>query len=391
MVLKIVMILHIDMDAFYASVEQLDNPQLKGKCVIVGGLSRRSVVSAASYEARKFGVHSAMPMFQARKKCPQGVFVRPRMKRYKDISKKIMSLLSEYSPLVEPVSIDEAYVDVTGCERLHGDPVKIAASIKQKIKENFKLTCSVGVGPNKFIAKIASDLEKPDGLSVIMPDQMPPFLESLPVHKVPGVGKTRRIQLDRMGIKTLGDVKKYSQEIIISRLGKFGRRILALADGIDDSPVITDDGYKSVSTEETFGEDIADKDLLNNYILQQSESVAGQLRQTGVRAKTITLKIKHADFKQVTRSVTLPTPTQSSKTIHLAASKLLEAYRIRTKVRLIGVGASGLVSGTVPVQMGIFEKENIAKHHWEKVDRAMDSITKKYGKKVVKRGTLKDD
>jgi len=391
MVLKIVMILHIDMDAFYASVEQLDNPQLKGKGVIVGGLSSRSVVSAASYEARKFGIHSAMPMFQARKKCPQGVFIRPRMKRYKDISKKIMSLLSEYSPLVEPVSIDEAYVDVIGCERLHGDPVKIAASIKQKIKENFKLTCSVGVGPNKFIAKIASDLEKPDGLSVIMPDQVPPFLDSLPVHKVPGVGKTRRIQLDRMGIKTLGDVKKYSQEIIISRLGKFGRRILALADGIDDSPVITDDSYKSVSTEETFGEDIADKDLLNNYILQQSESVAGQLRQTGVRAKTITLKIKHADFKQVTRSVTLPTPTQSSKTIHLAASKLLEAYRIRTKVRLIGVGASGLVSGTVPVQMGIFEKENIAKHHWEKVDRAMDSITKKYGKKVVKRGTLKDD
>jgi len=385
------MILHIDMDAFYASVEQLDNPQLKGKGVIVGGLSSRSVVSAASYEARKFGIHSAMPMFQARKKCPQGVFIRPRMKRYKDISKKIMSLLSEYSPLVEPVSIDEAYVDVIGCERLHGDPVKIAASIKQKIKENFKLTCSVGVGPNKFIAKIASDLEKPDGLSVIMPDQVPPFLDSLPVHKVPGVGKTRRIQLDRMGIKTLGDVKKYSQEIIISRLGKFGRRILALADGIDDSPVITDDSYKSVSTEETFGEDIADKDLLNNYILQQSESVAGQLRQTGVRAKTITLKIKHADFKQVTRSVTLPTPTQSSKTIHLAASKLLEAYRIRTKVRLIGVGASGLVSGTVPVQMGIFEKENIAKHHWEKVDRAMDSITKKYGKKVVKRGTLKDD
>ena len=385
------MILHIDMDAFYASVEQLDDPQLKGKCVIVGGLSNRSVVSAASYEARKFGVHSAMPMYQARKVCPQGIFIRPRMKRYKDISKKIMSLLSEYSPLVEPVSIDEAYVDVTGCERLHGDPVKIAAGIKQKIKEKFNLTCSVGVGPNKFIAKIASDLEKPDGLSIIMPDQMPQFLDSLPVHKVPGVGKTRRIQLDRMGIKTLGDVKKYSREIIISRLGKFGRRILALADGIDDSPVMTGDSYKSVSTEETFGEDIDDKDLLNNYILQQSESVAAQLRQTGVKAKTITLKIKHADFKQITRSVTLPTPTQSSKTIHLAASKLLAAYRIKTKVRLIGVGASGLVSGSVPVQMGIFEKENIAKHHWEKVDRAVDSITKKYGQKVVKRGALKDD
>ena len=385
------MILHIDMDAFYASVEQLDDPQLKGKCVIVGGLSSRSVVSAASYEARKFGVHSAMPMYQARKVCPQGIFIRPRMQRYKDLSKKIMSLLSEYSPLVEPVSIDEAYVDVTGCERLHGDPVKIAANIKQKIKENFNLTCSVGVGPHKFIAKIASDLKKPDGLSVIMPDHMPQFLDSLSVHKVPGVGKRRRIQLDRMGIKTLGDVKKYSREIILNRLGKFGRRILALADGIDDSSVMTDGSYKSVSTEETFGEDIDDKDLLNNYILQQSESVAGQLRQTGVRAKTITLKIKHADFKQVTRSVTLPTPTQSSKTIHLAASKLLAAYRIKTKVRLIGVGASGLVSATVPVQMGIFKKENIAKHHWEKVDRAMDSITKKFGKKVVKRGALKDD
>jgi len=384
------MILHVDMDAFYAAVEQLDNPQLQGKCVIVGGLSNRSVVSAASYEARKFGIHSAMPMYRARKKCPHGVFIRPRMNRYKDFSKKIMSLLSEYSPLVEPVSIDEAYVDVTGCERLHGDPVKIAASIKQKIKENFDLTCSVGVGPNKFIAKIASDLEKPDGLCVIMPDQVPQFLDRLPVHKVPGVGKTRRLQLDRMGIKTLEDVKNYSREIIISRLGKFGRRILALAEGIDDSPVMTDGSSKSVSTEETFGEDIDDKDLLNNYILQQSESVAAQLRQAGVRAKTITLKIKHADFKQVTRSVTLPTPTQSSKTIHLAASKLLASYRIKTKVRLIGVGASGLVSGTVPVQMGIFEKENIARRHWEKVDRAVDSITKKYGQKVVKRGTLKD-
>lgn len=385
------MILHIDMDAFYAAVEQLDDPQLKGKCVIVGGLSSRSVVSAASYEARKFGVHSAMPMYQARKKCPHGVFIRPRMKRYKEFSKKIMSLLSEYSPLVEPVSIDEAYVDVTGCERLHGDPVKIAASIKQKIKGEFNLTCSVGVGPNKFIAKIASDLEKPDGLSAIMPDQVPQFLDRLPVRKVPGVGKTRRLQLDRMGIKSLGDVKKYSREIIVNRLGKFGRRILALADGIDDSPVITDDSSKSVSTEETFGEDIDDKDLLNKFILQQSESVAAQLRQAGVKAKTITLKIKHADFKQITRSVTLPTPTQSSKTIHLAASKLLAAYRIKTKVRLIGVGASGLVSGSVPVQMGIFEKENIARRHWEKVDRAVDSITKKYGQKVVKRGTLKDD
>ena len=249
----------------------------------------------------------------------------------------------------------------------------------------------MGVGPNKFIAKIASDLEKPDGLSIIMPDQVPEFLDRLPVAKVPGVGKTRRLQLNRMGIKTLGDVKQYSREIIISRLGKFGRRILALADGFDDSPVMTDSSSKSISSEETFEADIDDKALLNHYILRQSESVAAQLRQAGVRAKTVTLKIKHADFKQVTRSVTLPTPTQSSKTIHQAASELLEAYRITTKIRLIGVGASGLVAGTVPVQMGIFETENAVGRHWDKVDRVVDSITEKYGPQIIKKGTLKDD
>lgn len=384
------MILHIDMDAYFASVEQLDNPALAGKCVIVGGLSGRSVVSAASYEARKFGVHSAMPMYQARKKCPHGIFIRPRMDRYKALSREIMSLLEDFSPCVEPVSIDEAYVDIIGCEKLLGEPWEIASLIKQKIKESFNLTCSVGIGPNKFIAKIASGMNKPDGLTLILPDETQQFVENLPIHKVPGVGKTRRRQLEDLGIKTLGDVRKYPEKMILKKLGKFGQRILKLSFGIDDSKVSPIRKHKSVSSEETLPQDINDKKLLDNYLLVQAEAVARELRKKDLRAKTITLKIKHADFKQTTRSTTLPAPTQSSKTIYKTVSKLLRNYRIITKVRLIGVGASGLVSASVPVQMNIFENTKKISDNWEKVDRAVDTITEKFGKDVIKRGTLSD-
>lgn len=382
------MILHIDMDAFYASVEQLDNPRLKGECVIIGGLSNRSVVSAASYEARKFGIHSAMPMYQARQKCPRGTFIRPRMHRYKSVSKKIMSLLREFSPRVEVVSIDEAYVDITGFSRLHGEPREIAALIKQKIKDTVNLTCSVGVGPSKFIAKIASDLEKPNGLTILMPEQVSHFLEKLPVYKVPGVGKTTLKQLERMGIKTLGDVSKYPEKSLLKRLGKFGRRLMELAAGLDDSPVMTISRRKSVSSEETLLSDIDDKKVLNNYILEQAESVARQLRKEGVKAKTVTLKIKHADFKQVTRSTTLPVPTQSSETIYQTASRLLNKYRMKTKIRLIGVGASGLRADSAPAQMSLFKDLKSKNGNWEKVDKTVDSITAKYGKDVIKRGSL---
>ncbi len=385
------MILHIDMDAYFASVEQLDNPDLAGKCVIVGGLSGRSVVSAASYEARKFGIHSAMPMYQARQKCPHGIFIRPRMDRYKALSRKIMSLLKDFSPCVEPVSIDEAYVDIIGCEKLLGEPREIAFRIKQKIKESFNLTCSVGIGANKFIAKIASDMNKPDGLTLILPDQTRQFIENLPVHKVPGVGKTRHRQLEDMGIKTLGDVRKYPEKMILKKLGKFGQRLLELSSGTDDSPVTPISRRKSVSTEETLPQDIDDKKLLGNYLLMQSESVARELRKKNLRAKTITLKIKHADFKQATRSITLPAPTQSSETVYKTASKLLRSYRIITKVRLIGVGASSLVSASVPVQMDIFENAKKRSNNWEKVDRAVDTITHKFGKDFIKRGTLSDN
>ena len=227
------MILHIDMDAFYASVEQLDNPWLKGKCVIVGGTSNRGVVSACSYEARKYGVHSAMPIFQARQRCPDGIFVPTRMARYKEMSKKIMAILRDFSPRIEVVSIDEAYMDISGSRRLQGDPEKVAVDIKNKIKTSLGLTCSVGMAPGKFLAKVASDIDKPDGLTIIWPQDVTDFIRRLPVQKVPGVGKKTYAQLESMGIKTLEDVKKFPEKIILDRLGKFGHRL------IDSAPLFS--------------------------------------------------------------------------------------------------------------------------------------------------------
>ena len=225
------MILHIDMDAFYASVEQLDDPRLKNKCVVVGGTSNRGVVSAASYEARRFGVRSAMPIYQARQKCPHGIFVPPRMDRYQAISKKIMTILRDFSPLVEPVSIDEAYVDITGCQRLFGEPLEIAREIKGKIWDTVNLTCSVGIAPKKFLAKIASDMQKPDGLTMIPADEVAAFVESLPVGKVPGIGNKMHRQLELLGIRALGDVRRLPQKTLLQHLGKFGARLHALACG----------------------------------------------------------------------------------------------------------------------------------------------------------------
>jgi DNA polymerase-4 len=383
------MILHIDMDAFYASVEQLDNPDLRGKCVIVGGTAARGVVSAASYEARKYGVHSAMPIFQAKQKCPEGVFVRPRLERYKEVSRQIMSLLQEFTPLVEPVSIDEAYMDIRGCDKLHGSPEEIGTLIKKIIKQTADLTCSLGIAPNKFLAKIASDMDKPDGLVVILPAHVQQFIDELPIQKVPGVGIKTGQQLKLLGIRTLGDVKKYPEELIQGRLGKYGKRLLELADGIDDTPVTPSSPHKSVSSESTLSQDTRNKELLNTLILRHSEDVAKQLRKMGVRAKTVTLKLKHADFKQVTRSTTLRVPVQSSDKIYSEASRLLADYPLKKQVRLIGVGVTGLVSANLPLQLNLFEEIKIKGDHWEKVDRALDTITQKFGRNAIKRASLR--
>ena len=385
------MILHIDMDAFYASVEELDNPRFRGSCVIVAGRSERSVVTAASYEARRYGVHSAMPVFQARKKCPQAVIIPPRMGRYKELSQIIMDVLREFSPLVEPVSIDEAYVDITGCERLFGNVRDTALAVKHRIGESVHLGCSVGAAPVKFLAKIASDMDKPDGLTIIMPEQVASVIETLPVGRVPGVGTHARERLRLLGIRTLGDVKKYPEEVLVNRFGKFGRRLSELADGIDRSPVTPCRDTKSVSAEETFADDTDDREILKKHILKQAERVGRELRKQQIRAKTISIKIKHADFTQVTRSTTMTHPTHSTEVIIREALHLLDSYRLTAKVRLIGVGASHILSGTEPIQTELFEEKDGEEKAWEKLDDALDSITDRFGPGTVTRGTLKEE
>ena len=278
-----------------------------------------------------------------------------------------MKLLCDFSPLVEPVSIDEAYMDITGGERLLGSPEQVGIHIKEKIREKVKLTCSVGIAPNKFLAKIASDMEKPDGLFIIMPDEAHEFIKSLAINKVPGIGKKTGSLLENLGITTLGDVKKYREKILLSRLGKSGKRLIELSACIDNSPVTPFSQRKSVSTEHTLTEDTRDQTILKKFLLKHSEDVGRELRRLEVKAKTITLKLKQEDFKQITRSTTIDNPTQSSETIYSTACRLLLKYRLKTKIRLIGVGASGFVPSAMPFQMELFEQKEKKGNNWEKV------------------------
>ncbi len=382
-------IAHIDMDAFFASIEQLDNPGLKDQCVVVGGSSRRGVVAAASYNARRYGIHSAMPIFQARQKCSHLVIVPPRRKRYTEISRQVMAILSQFSPLVEPISIDEAFMDMTGCERIYGSAHEMAKTIKAAIQKGLHLTCSVGVAPAKFLAKIASDMDKPDGLTLISPDQVAPFIAKLAIGKVPGVGARARQSLAGLGIRTLGDVNQADPGLLTRKLGKLGHRLIALAQCRDDSPVTPFREAKSVSSETTLDADTLDRGALATHLLGQSQTVARQLRRLQVRARTVTLKIKTADFKQHTRSQTLDAAFRDADTIYQVALDLMDSYPLTRAVRLVGVGASGLLPGTQPVQAELFPNdETIQTGKWEKVDQAVDAVAIKFGGQTVKRGSL---
>jgi DNA polymerase-4 len=384
-------ILHIDMDAFFASVEQLDNPDLKGQCVIVGGKSQRGVVAAASYEARRYGIHSAMPIFQARQRCPDLTIVPPRRGRYVDISREVMAILRGFSPLVEPVSIDEAYMDVSGCRRLHGSSMDIAMEIKQTIHDKTGLTCSIGVAPVKFLAKIASDMDKPDGLTIIEPEQVKPFIHSLPIGKVPGVGKQTMKVLSNLGIKTLGQVAGLTEKILVSKVGKFGHHLFLLSQGDDGAPVAARQAAKSISTETTLSEDTIDRRQLASCLLRQAQSVAHELRLKKKRARTVTLILKTSDFQRHTRSLTLNTAFQNTDTIYKTALKLLQQYTLHKPVRLVGVGASGLQPESRPVQMELFSNEiRTPDHKWEKVDRAVDALSDRFGSHTVVRGSSAD-
>jgi DNA polymerase-4 len=377
------------MDAFYASVEQKDNPALRGKPVIVGGTSGRGVVSAASYEARKYGVRSAMPIFQARKKCPQGIFVPVRMERYIQVSEQVMAILDRYSPLIEQVSVDEAFVDISGLSRLHGSAEDIARKIKKEIQEKLSLTCSIGIAPNKLFAKIASEMNKPDGLTTIEPGRVQEVIAGLPVDRVPGVGKKAMEKLRTLGVATLGQVRDVPEKRLLREMGQFGARLREFSLGIDEAPVVLYSEAKSVSNEETLEKDTNDPEVLRREILAQAESVGKRLRAKGMRGCTITLKLKRSDFTQLTRSITLKEPTNSTNTIYQVTMGLLDEVDRHDKFRLVGVGVSNFSACRPgPEQMSLFQRTEPEKKSWEDVEKAMDVIKDRFGRDAIKRGPL---
>ena len=376
------LIAHLDMDAFFASVEQLDHPEHRGKPVIVGGISDRGVVSAASYEARKYGVHSAMPAVTARRICPQGVFLRGRMSRYKEVSEQVMAILRDFSPLVEQISIDEAFLDLTGSERLFGPVREICLRIKERISMEQGLTGSIGLAPNKFLAKIASDWEKPDGFTWIRPEQVADFLQHLPVEKISGVGARTQSVLKGIGVKTAGDVSRLPLEFWERKLGKKGLDLFYKCLGQDDSPVRTVRRRKSCGAENTFGMDLSSVDALKNRLLMQSERVGRDLRRQKSKGKTVTLKIKYNDFQTLTRSCTLDKSTCTTRVIFQSVCTLLDGVKLQKPVRLTGVSVSNFEMG--PVQLELFPNQEQLKQ--EKLDRVMDQIRDRFGEKILRRG-----
>jgi DNA polymerase-4 len=374
------------MDAFYASVEVMDDPALAGLPVIVGGTPEgRGVVSAASYEARRFGVHSAMSAYRAKKLCPDGVFVRPRMSRYVEISKRIRTIFEEYTPLVEPISLDEAFLDVSGSRRLFGTPVDIGRAIKRGIREEVGLVASVGIAPNKYLAKLASDLEKPDGFVVITRENAERILSGLPVSRLWGVGRQTQKLLARKGIHTIGHVTATPIEELEARLGVLARRLKNLAMGVDDRPVVADWEAKSISNERTFAQDVGDAGELREIADTLSEMVARRLRKSGLLAQTVQIKARFPDFTTVTRAVTLAEPTESTQSIRDAARDLLER-RVERKgrpLRLLGVGVSNFVHpGEETAELfseGTRQKST-------RVDHLIDDLQDRFGADVIHRG-----
>ena len=377
-------ILHVDMDAFFASVERVDRPELAGKPIIVGGGGNRGVVSAASYEARDYGVHSAMPIFKARQLCPDGIYLPVRMQRYKQVSRQIMKILMRYSPLVEQASVDEAYLDITGTANLLGRPGTVAKKIKRNILKKTGLTCSVGIAPNKFLAKIASDLQKPGGLVIIAENEVQEFMRRLPVKKIPGVGAKTLNILQTYGIRTASDILKFSENFLVGRFGKAGKYLLDHAGGIDHSPVLSGSDPKSFSAEKTFSHDVGDIMELKKYLFDQVERVGRELRKRKYMGRTIILKIKFADFKIITRSRTLQVPTFTTGTIFKTASDLLDELGINRKIRLVGVGVSNLSRGIR--QLALFTDKKDEKQ--EKLDKTIDKIRDAFGKEIIRRGPL---
>ncbi|MDH5651581.1 MAG: DNA polymerase IV [Gammaproteobacteria bacterium] len=381
------MIIHIDMDAFYASVEERERPELVGQPVVVGGSSEsRSVVSAANYKAREFGIHSAMPMSRAVRLCPGLVRLPVRMDLYAAVSEQIQAVFGRYTPQIEPLALDEAFLDVRASEQLYGSAEVIARRIKDEILQELQLVASVGVAPNKFLAKLASDIDKPDGFVVIRADQVQAFLDPLPVSRLWGVGKAAHQVFERLGVRTIGEVRHLPPALMTDYFGKHGAQLLELAHGRDRRAVETERQAKSVSNETTFAVDIHEREILQSWLLQLTEQVGWRLRQAGLKGRTVHLKIRFADFRLITRSITLEHPSQTTDVLWQAVRTLLADCHLPQAVRLIGMGVSQLTdSETVQTTQGdLFAAADPKK---EKIDAVADAINARFGKAMLHRAS----
>ncbi len=377
--------LHIDMDAFFASVELLDHPELVDKPVIVGHRSGRSVVTAANYVARRYGVNSAMPMAIALRRCPAAIVLEPHMSRYQEYSERVMHIFRDFTPLVEPLSIDEAFLDVAGAKRLHGSPAAIGALIRQRVEAETGLTCSVGAASTKFVAKLASSRAKPNGLLVIPAEDTIAFLHPLPVGALWGVGATTEQALIRLGLRHIGDIANTPLDVLQGSLGDAtGRKLHDLAWGRDPRSVSVERDEKSVGHEVTFEHDVTDVDRLRSELLRQSDAVAARLRHGGMVGRTVVLKLRYADFSTVTRSRTLPEPTNVGRRIYEEAVVSFDALASSgIRVRLIGVRMEQLGSGD-GLGLGLWDPDD----DWRGVELAVDTVTARFGRGTVRPASL---
>lgn len=374
-------IMHVDMDAFFASVEQRDDPALQGKPVIVGGKSRRSVVATASYEARAFGVHSAMPLSQARRLCPHGCFVTPRFEAYREASDAIHQVMLHYADAYEPISLDEAFLDISGMGNQYPTLGAIGRAIKEEIRSAVHLTASVGIAPNKFLAKMASDMKKPDGLCIIPYGREREVLAPLPVRRLWGVGEVTEKKLIAAGFRTIADIQEAPPEKLSALLGNQGTLLKDLSFGIDDRPVVSSRQVKSIGDESTYEYDLTDRQKIDREIAIHSDIVAQRLRRHDLAARTISLKIRFASFKTIMRSLSLEEGTNLQETIDSTCQTLLSRIPLTEGIRLIGVTASNLGAPlSIP---SLFSDEEDKR---SRAAKAMDSIQEKYGKKALQKG-----
>ncbi len=381
-------ILHVDMDAFYASVEQRDNPDLRGKPLVVGGGSNRGVVAAASYESREFGIRSAMPMREARRRCPDLLQVPPRMSHYKAVSTQVFDVFREFTPILEGLSLDEAFLDVTASVSLFGEATSMAKAIKARILERTSLTASVGVAPNKLVAKIASDLDKPDGLVVVPPEKVGEILDPLPAAVIPGIGRVTLQKLQNAGIETIRDLRCAPDGPLRQVFGRYAHRMRDRASGIDDRPVASSRVDKSISAEQTFGDDLVDTAALDAKLLALTERVAARIRAKELAAGKVTIKIRQADFTTFTRQCTLTPPSNGTDQIYAAARRLLHDWQREhpdTPLRLIGVGGGKFAPA---LQQDLFGSPEPAPAN--ALDQAVDDVRERFGDAALGRARSLD-